>query len=446
MLRPLVVVTLVALASASAKAGNTESFFVGDDAALAAGSVVAVTHESSALYYNPAGLAGAHRNRVDLSASAFSLRSFNVPDALRIVRQNGRFSVDRDSNALRSVPSSIAFARRLSDNLTGAIGVFIPEADNESFPLTYSDADRNFPDAAAATDAYADQTLYHIGLGLGWQVSEKLRLGATLFVSYMTQTVFLQQSAATSSSASDVDFVTLSTRAALSRFGTSLKLGVQYSAPYGFELGAAIRTPTLQIHGRRHTVSQVAGNGLNLDGSIIQGFAVSDERETEGLEVVLPVELSGSVAKRFSDLTWVSAQVDFVGPLSNDDVVIDRRAVVNFRVGGRVAITERFGLGAGFFTDRSPAKGIGAFADTQVNFYGGTLGLNFRQPLSLAENPAEDALVFSTTVAGRYSQGTGEVGGAQFDLSTPGAVTSNYTRRDVTYREISLYIGTGIFF
>ena len=50
----------IALAS-SARAGNDDSMLMGNDAVISGGAVAATTTEAMALWYNPAGLAGADR-------------------------------------------------------------------------------------------------------------------------------------------------------------------------------------------------------------------------------------------------------------------------------------------------------------------------------------------------------------------------------------------------
>ena len=54
--------------------------FLGNDAALTGGAVGAQTRDSDAVWYNPAGLAGVVRTKVELSASLFSYRLREVKD------------------------------------------------------------------------------------------------------------------------------------------------------------------------------------------------------------------------------------------------------------------------------------------------------------------------------------------------------------------------------
>ena len=56
-------------ASRTAAAQNADSFFFGDEAALASGAVVASGTDSGALWYNPAGFGGLRRGLISASAS-----------------------------------------------------------------------------------------------------------------------------------------------------------------------------------------------------------------------------------------------------------------------------------------------------------------------------------------------------------------------------------------
>ena len=74
--------SLAMLHTARARAGNDDGVLVGNDAAVMAGAVTATVVDGSALWYNPAGLAAARVDTVDVSGSAFVLRSYDAKGLL----------------------------------------------------------------------------------------------------------------------------------------------------------------------------------------------------------------------------------------------------------------------------------------------------------------------------------------------------------------------------
>lgn len=67
-----------------ARAGNQRSAFPGGEAPMSAGALVASMRGGDAIWYNPAGLGGQKRSKIDLSATSFTYRLQRVdPDERR---------------------------------------------------------------------------------------------------------------------------------------------------------------------------------------------------------------------------------------------------------------------------------------------------------------------------------------------------------------------------
>ncbi len=81
---PLIIV-VVLLICRLALAGNAKSFPMGDNASMTAETVSAVTRDSEAIWYNPAGLGGNQYSRLNLSGNVFMIRFQNIPDGMTAV-------------------------------------------------------------------------------------------------------------------------------------------------------------------------------------------------------------------------------------------------------------------------------------------------------------------------------------------------------------------------
>ncbi|MBW2551458.1 MAG: hypothetical protein JRE73_11990, partial [Deltaproteobacteria bacterium] len=75
-------------------------------------------------------------------------------------------------------------------------------------------------------------------------------------------------------------------------------------------------------------------------------------------------------------------------------------------------------LGGGFFTDFSPEREPSEFADSKLNFYGFTLGVDFANRAAPPKQE-EDGFYLAFAVALRYSHGSGTLAGIVFPSTFP---------------------------
>ena len=120
---------LAAALAPRAFAGNSDGSFIGNDAALAAGAVVARDGTGDAAWHDPAGLATLARDRVDVSATVFALRAQTLDNIIHSQLPDDSFASDLDSNELLVIPSTLIATYRFCDGVTGAIGFFTPHQD-----------------------------------------------------------------------------------------------------------------------------------------------------------------------------------------------------------------------------------------------------------------------------------------------------------------------------
>src|SRR5688500_8250709 len=116
---------LAAISSgAQAYAGNVEPVLVGREAVLTGGAVVATVTDAGAAWFNPAGLSTIRRSSVDVSADAFVLRIYRVPSLIEADLPDRRVALDIAHVEFLALPSALVIARKLSDEVTGALALF----------------------------------------------------------------------------------------------------------------------------------------------------------------------------------------------------------------------------------------------------------------------------------------------------------------------------------
>lgn len=111
--------------AARAHAANDDELFVGNQAAMLGGAISATVDDSSSAWYNPAGLGGAERDQVDVSATAYTLRNYHSP--VFIESAGGRSSPAGVAEFV-AVPAQVAFVRRLGPGLALGLGYLVPRA------------------------------------------------------------------------------------------------------------------------------------------------------------------------------------------------------------------------------------------------------------------------------------------------------------------------------
>ncbi len=434
------------LVASGAEASNQEALPLGNEAALTGGAVTARSGDGGAVWYNPAGLAAADGTSLDVSASAFLLRIYDLPNAARVKAFGKDEPRDASFTEIVSVPSALSFVRRVSPSVVAALGVFVPDHEDLATSIEVSKASEP-PSYEAVIAVSRRLTDYYAGPALGISLSPELRLGANLFGSYHTlRTSRDFRSDYQAPDASDVVRSTISAESRSDRrlFGGRAQFGLQADVSDSFHLGLTFRTPEV-IVARVEEVDQGSATTLLAPGAEPQvdtqsSLVPSEVAETGALK---PLRVTLAAAKDFPG-GWVGLEGDLEPPFENAALGVDRLFVWNVRVGGRFALNEHVGLGAGFFTDRSPARTPYSLGNTQIDFYGGSVGMEFGSERKLVPEAEhrEGNIRFLTTVALRYSRGHGKIGGLGFDpLAPPEDVVA-----DVTIHELSGHIGTTLAF
>ncbi|MDB4976283.1 MAG: hypothetical protein JWN48_4624 [Myxococcaceae bacterium] len=428
----------------SARAGNDDGILLGNEAALAGGAVVSTVDDGSALWYNPAGLALSGKDSVDVGASAFALRRYNMPGLLSA--DNGRGG-NASFTEIVSIPSALTYVRRFNPNLVGGLGLFASQVGNFTLrsslglPLEQADGEINL----LLTQQNAR---YHLAAGLATRLPHGLTLGMALFGDYYFQSGLVQ--AASQFNVGDVP-VASQVSSALEQdklLGLHVRFGATYELLPGLRLGASVQTGggyiyrSSRITGLESTTSPNANGGLDLSAS---NFDQNVSKLSLGRYAPWRGRLGGSVVVGRAVL---SLEGDVQSKLKDLDVQVDRRFVWNVRAGARLAVGRSFHLGAGLFTDRGSERND-PYGANNIDFYGCTVGGQYDSIHWLArERPADQGgtrsgLTFSSTVALRYAYGYGKLAGQRLSAPDFAAVERAV---DIGVHEITLHLGSGVYF
>ncbi|MGM0578431.1 MAG: OmpP1/FadL family transporter [Myxococcota bacterium] len=424
----------------SARAGNDDEVLLGNDAALTGGAVTATVSDGSALWYNPAGLAGVRRNSVDLSASAFTLRSYDAP---RFISVAGGPSTGASVREFVSIPSALTMVRRLGEDLELGLGLFTSESSDYVLRETLV---TRAPSTSWVLNVATSSAAYHGAAGLAWRLSPDLRVGFGLLGSYRaaSSSGWFFAGASGTDGASVVSGA--GTQSSAQTLGLQLRAGVQWSFAERWRLGASIRSPEMVFFSTADVSEvQVEAQGGGGQQTSISLTPVEDEDSSGGFDMFLPARVRLGVGWE-GDRGRFDAEVDVQHGVTADLPFgeVEREAVWNARVGGRVDVSPTVSLGFGAFTDRSAEPDPEDFAELHVDFYGVTTGVHWETAHRLADDEETPDFVLSTTVGLRYAYGTGDIGSLLVDFATD--EVASFPAESLTVHEVSLHLGSGIWF
>lgn len=421
-----------------ARAGNDDAVLLGNEAAMTGGAVSATVDDGSATWYNPAGIAGVRRDTLDLSGSATMLRLADTP---ALLQSSMGPTADGGYYEFLGIPSAVTMVRRLDCITALGLGIFVPQMTSHTDRVSLEEPG---PDSTARfqlTQQEASST-YYAGITLGITLAPNVRFGVALYGTYRQFALTTQFFGGAESMGTDVVAFGVAGLTSIQSVSLELGVGLQWEIVPGLHLGASVRSPGLLLGSlfRITSTSFSAGPG---------GIAF-DPMDGSGLEprvdVVTPARVRVGLAHRWAT-GWIAIDGDFQHELARPEIGVDRRWTGGVRIGGRVQIDPLISIGAGVFTDLDATRRISDYGETRLDFFGGTLGVELRNPHRLGEGENASDIVFVNTIGLRYAAGVGQIGGLRFDTTAADMGESiRVVPVGTTVHEISLHLGSALYF
>lgn len=446
----LVAFASLVLVSARAVAGNDDGVLLGNEAAMTGGSGGAIASDGTGAWYNPAAVAGVERDSIDVSGAATMLRIGETPSLL--TSATGRHA-DGGYFELTGIPSAVTITRRLDCSTALSLGLWVPTLTGHTDRVNLDDPTVDFTARWQLVQQESSQN-YYVGITLAGIATSTLRLGITLYGLYRQSTLVthffggVEEPDPMLPGATRVrgaqGFAELES---LQSVGLELGAGLQWEAVPGLFFGVALRSPGLQLGSlRRSTVSLFSA----ASGGTVDFDAADTSSLAPNVAPVTPMRLRVSAAWRFMERAWIGLDVDVQHELYEPSLGVRRHWLVNARVGGRFWLEENLSMGIGFFTDLSPRDAVVRYGETNIDFFGGSIGLEVHTPHRLGPGENADTIVFAQTFALRYAAGVGTIGGLRVDADAP-LMTDPMRRLPVattgtTIHELSLHIGSALYF
>src|SRR6202048_3213027 len=245
----------IVLAAGSARGGNADSQLIGNQGALSGNAVTAVVSDAGATWHNPAGLAFIERGSVNLTATALGFRSYVMRNSLEVALPDGNRSYDLRHTEVVASPSAIVVVRKLSPDVTGALGLFLKAQGAPQQVWAQADSAATGP-VPGGSYTYVQRLsvqqkghAIHLGPAIGIRLSPTFNVGASFFAVYEQARAFSELFADLSS-----DSATGPRSALMSQYSRSSStlsgqgaLGVQWKFERDWQGGAVLRTPIMLL-------------------------------------------------------------------------------------------------------------------------------------------------------------------------------------------------------
>lgn len=430
----LVVLTRPALA------GNADSFYLGNEAALQGGASTATARSGSSLWYNPAGLARLQHASIDgsMTALSFSLGQDVDLDSALPSSETRRLR----SSAFAVVPASLSYTRRFGFGGAG-VGLFVPNQTQDVLRtrLTAPSPDGG-PDVELGVDGYNELQDYYAGAALGVSLGPWLDVGAALFATFRSELTILGITAVL-----DVPPRTgIAVQHSLEddqAFGVQPVLGAQLHPGAGWDAGVTLRLPALRLYAQSQTVLM----GLTTTEMAPAPLLEHEFDEQSGLSptVLSPLRATAGLARQFGD-GQLALELSYQLGQQNETIAVDRRAVFNARLGGQYRANEAWTLGGGVFSDRSADRLTEESEGRDIDYYGLSIGAQLDTPYGVVSRAGvpyetEQALIFRTTVVISYLLGTGQLQRGELRQGSDGSTQLLELHRDVIDHQLILHFG-----
>jgi len=406
---------------AASRASNPGLTPLGGEAAMS-GAVAAMGRDTGMAFYNPAGLGANRRGQFNMSSTMAVLRYRVIPDAFRVELPGGK-SASAELSSLQPLvlSTSTIYTRYMGHGVTVGVGHFASNYDFYDYSGAVADtSSRSGLNYNARVQVDGWSTRHHFGPTVGWQLLPNLRLGASLFLTYEWRRdegrIWLR--AGPSPELLNQNFIAGDIDLKRSTYAAEAVLGLQWEFVPKLHLGLAVHTPRLAAYERARKQSLVTGAVVREDDSQATLFQFDGDPGAARRGRIAPLKLVLGLAYELRrERGWVSVEGDYSPQLLLPRNEVNLRHNFNARVGARVRASEFIFVGVGLFTDRTPERAITDFPQFNLDYYGGSGGLELRRPYKLGQNERARDIVFTTSLAVRYAWGTGASGAVRFDLS-----------------------------
>lgn len=367
---------LAAASTARADDNHYQNYLIGERAVGYGGAFTAIADDSSAVFYNPAGLTQLTKSSLSLSAAVYGFARESV--SLEGNGGGGTF-LGSEASTFIAYPTTAVWIQRLrkgdkdgAGRMLAAFSLITPFSrvgrsltPYETAPETLAGGD-TISEQGFEVQLAEDDTLW-IGLSYAWRPLARLHVGATVFFTMRSGLYHFYDLAAQTLRGAGGALKRLegrSTRIAaeLKHYGLVGVAGVLYEPLDGLKIGAVFRSPQLSL-GSKLSVNVIEASRPDPTRPVdVQQASVGGD-----FHDVKPWKASFGLAYAKPRRFGVSVDFSLYGPAAPYDMMdleggfslfpLEQRLIWQLNVGGEYYVLPRLSLRAGFFTNLSSFEG-----------------------------------------------------------------------------------------
>lgn len=337
---------------------------IGERAAGMGGASVALSDEATGAFYNPAGIARARADLIQVSMSAFRLRQKEI----RVADVCGR-EVENDHGSFLSFPAALGFVKLVDGGaLRHAIGLTlaVPASDKIAFASSEANIECAFAGVDFGQSEFRVERIIEGGLTYALALSPRLSFGLGLAFSVRSLSS-TQLSIAVGSSPDGTRSQISTTGSVLESnvWSSFLRLGALYEPVEGLALGLALVTPSLRLHSHGRLDLLAGGSIFDAGEDLPSGDASALVLDDAEFYFQTPWSLAFGAALRTEFGLLLAADLRVHLPVAGYRTVAsprldpeeapysERTLIVNANLGASYLLDAAWELRAGLFTNFS---------------------------------------------------------------------------------------------
>lgn len=423
---------------------NNYQYILGERAAGLGGAYTALANDSTALWYNPAGLARISDLSMNVSANTYSYMKTKTPGLFELPKKDGSYeSVDFEESDISVVGSTLILGKKLGNRQAISFGLLVPYQDTllgtlKAKEVTGPGGDtENFQEEISTVSAYILAML-----GYGLKARDNLNIGASIGLGYYQGTTrdtsfyhYIDQNIGWETKYVEVKNTTTDDI----QYTLQVGLGMQYEIDKKNKIGIYAQTPTWSISGKSETKGVKYLDGTYYWDQSYDDFAqptwIDETHKSDPWKQVLPGFVSlGYAYEKPASYTLSLDVVPILGVSDEDNP--SKNTVVNVKAGLEKYLSDSLVVRAGLFTDFSQKDSVAKTKTDKIDYYGGTLSLSFGKHFMVNETEKIGSATRYNTVKKSFWSTFGVVG--RYGIGDVATTRYEYDAVNYSYKGLSV--------
>ncbi len=396
---------------------NHFQYILGERAAGMAGAYTALANDSTALWYNPAGLADIKNDNINISGSTYNYITIKSGSIVEFPKQGGGYSaIELKESSFTIIANTLVYGKNVGEGQGLAFGIFIPYQDSIVGSIEEVDLSVG-ADLLSTKGEFIRNSKFYVGmLGYGFQLGN-FNIGISLGLGYR-QRQFKENMFMYLRYGADESLVTTASDLNSDQFTLQNGFGLQYKMG-NHQLGFFIQPPVWNIYGKAKIKEvEIVTDSAGYDASD-DSWPAAEEENIDAFKQVMPAFAVLGYAYSKPNSFSLSVDIEGIAKLKGGGRDSNKLGF-NIKLGAEFFITDHFIFRAGAFTDLSQADDVEKSDEDstdKIDYYGGTLSFSIAKNFITKESKKEEKKTLWSTVGFSIRYGIGEVKITRFNVS-----------------------------